>query len=52
MIKAGAIEGEDILPETALVKMMWVTGQTSDLDTAVSMLKEEISGEITARTLT
>lgn len=51
MIKAGAIEGEDILPEIALVKMMWVLGQTSDFDTAVKMLNENISGEITARTL-
>lgn len=50
MIKAGAIEGEDILPETALVKMMWVIGQTGEFDTAVNMLKEEISGEITTRT--
>jgi glutamyl-tRNA(Gln) amidotransferase subunit D len=50
MIKAGAIEGEDILPETALVKMMWVIGQTGEFDTAVNMLKEEISGEITVRT--
>lgn len=51
MIKAGAIEGEDILPEIALVKMMWVLGQTSDFDTAVKMLNENISGEITTRTL-
>jgi len=50
MIKAGAIEGEDILPETALVKMMWVLGQTSEFDTAVTMLKEDIRGETTART--
>jgi glutamyl-tRNA(Gln) amidotransferase subunit D len=51
MIKAGAIEGEDILPETALVKMMWVLGQTDDFDTAIKMLREDISGEFTARTL-
>lgn len=50
MIKAGAIEGEDILPETALVKMMWVIGQTSEFDAAVNTLKEDISGEITVRT--
>ncbi len=50
MIKAGAIEGEDILPETSLVKMMWVLGQTNEFDTAVKMLKENISGEITACT--
>jgi len=50
MIKAGAIEGEDTLPETSLVKLMWVLGQTSDFDKAVSMLRKDISGEITEST--
>jgi glutamyl-tRNA(Gln) amidotransferase subunit D len=51
MIKAGAIEGEDILPETALVKLMWVLGQTDGFDTAVKMLSKDISGEITECTI-
>jgi glutamyl-tRNA(Gln) amidotransferase subunit D len=51
MLKAGAIEGEDTLPETALVKMMWVLGQTDEFDKAVEMLREDISGEITESTL-
>ena len=51
MIKAGAIEGEDTLPETALVKMMWVLGQTDEFDKAIDMLRENISGEITECTL-
>jgi glutamyl-tRNA(Gln) amidotransferase subunit D len=46
MLKAGAIEGEDTLPETALVKLMWVLGQTDDFEKAISMLKEDLSGEI------
>jgi glutamyl-tRNA(Gln) amidotransferase subunit D len=46
MLKAGAIEGEDTLPETALVKLMWVLGQTDDFDKAIGMLKEDLSGEI------
>jgi glutamyl-tRNA(Gln) amidotransferase subunit D len=46
MLKAGAIEGEDTLPETALVKLMWVLGQTDDFEKAVSMLRENLSGEI------
>jgi glutamyl-tRNA(Gln) amidotransferase subunit D len=50
MIKAGAIEGEDTLPETSLVKLMWVLGQTNDFDKVVSMLREDISGEITEST--
>ena len=51
ILKAGAIEGEDALPETSLVKMMWVLGQTDDFETAVEMLKRNLSGEITACTL-
>jgi len=51
MIKAGAIEGEDTLPETALVKLMWVLGQTNEFDTAIKILREDISGEITECTI-
>ena len=47
MLKAGAIEGEDTLPETALVKLMWVLAQTDEFDKATEMLKEDLSGEIT-----
>ena len=32
LITAGVIPGEDMLPETAYVKLMWVLGQTSDDD--------------------
>ncbi len=44
MLKAGAIEGEDTLPETALVKLMWVLGQTDEFEKAVSMFGENLSG--------
>ena len=47
MLKAGAIEGEDTLPEIALVKLMWVLGQTDEFDEAIEMLREDLSGEIT-----
>ncbi|MGB9929948.1 MAG: Glu-tRNA(Gln) amidotransferase subunit GatD, partial [Methanosarcina sp.] len=47
MLKAGAIEGEDTLPETALVKLMWVLGQTDEFDKAIDMLQADLSGEIT-----
>ena len=47
MLKASAIEGEDTLPETALVKLMWVLGQTKEFDEAIEMLREDLSGEIT-----
>lgn len=51
MLKAGAIEGEDTLPETALVKMMWVVGQTNDYKIAIKMLKENLVWEITSSTM-
>ncbi len=51
ILKAGAIEGEDTLPETSLVKLMWVLGQTDDFETALKMLKSNLSGEVTACTL-
>ncbi|HEY3361756.1 MAG TPA: Glu-tRNA(Gln) amidotransferase subunit GatD [Methanosarcina sp.] len=47
MLKAGAIEGEDTLPETSLVKLMWVLGQTNEFDEAIAILREDLSGEIT-----
>lgn len=51
MLKAGAVEGEDTLPETALVKLMWVLGQTEEFDKAIEMLRENLNGEITECTL-
>lgn len=51
MLKAGAIQGEDTLPETALVKMMWVLGQTNDYEKAIKMLKENLALEIANSTV-
>ncbi|MGD8544628.1 MAG: Glu-tRNA(Gln) amidotransferase subunit GatD [Candidatus Bathyarchaeota archaeon] len=42
---------EDILPETALVKLMWVLGQTTNIEEAQKLLKQNISGEFSPRTL-
>jgi glutamyl-tRNA(Gln) amidotransferase subunit D len=47
----GVIPMEDILPETALVKMMWVLGQTKDSRKAEELLKTNIAGELSSRTL-
>jgi glutamyl-tRNA(Gln) amidotransferase subunit D len=41
----------DMLPETALVKMMWVLAQTKDAEEAKKMLKTNIAGELLPRTL-
>ena len=46
IIKAGAIEGEDMLPEVALVKLMWALGQTGDPDEVRTIMTQDLAGEI------
>lgn len=45
LLKAGAISGADMLPETALVKLMWVLGRTEDMDEIRRMMETNIAGE-------
>jgi glutamyl-tRNA(Gln) amidotransferase subunit D len=47
----GVIPLEDILPETAVVKLMWVFGQTKNVEEAKKLLKADISGEFSPRTI-
>lgn len=51
LLRAGIIEGGDMLPETALVKLMWVLGQTSRSDIAEvrRLMQKNIAGEIKGR---
>jgi glutamyl-tRNA(Gln) amidotransferase subunit D len=42
---------DDMFHETALVKLMWVLGQTSDQAEARELLKLNIAGEFSPRTL-
>ena len=49
LITAGVIPGEDMLPETAYVKLMWVLGQTSDEDEVRRLMTTDLRGEITQR---
>jgi len=49
LLHAGIIEGEDMLPETALVKLMWVLGQTTDMVEVRQLMHENIAGEIKGR---
>jgi glutamyl-tRNA(Gln) amidotransferase subunit D len=51
LLSLGVIPLEDMFPETALVKLMWVLGQTSDLDEAKKLLKANIAGEFSPRTM-
>ena len=41
----------DMLPETALVKLMWSLGQSEDLDEVKSLMRRNIAGEYSDRTL-
>jgi glutamyl-tRNA(Gln) amidotransferase subunit D len=51
ILKAGAIESEDMLSEVALVKLMWVLGQTRDQEKVTAMMHTNIAGELTRSTL-
>jgi glutamyl-tRNA(Gln) amidotransferase subunit D len=51
LMNRGVIPLEDMFPETALVKLMWVLGQTSDQEEAKKLLKLNIAGEFSPRTL-
>jgi glutamyl-tRNA(Gln) amidotransferase subunit D len=51
LLNAGVISLEDMLSETALVKLMWALGQTKSLEEARRLLTSNIAGEISSRTL-
>jgi glutamyl-tRNA(Gln) amidotransferase subunit D len=49
LLKAGVIEGEDMTPETALVKLMWVLGHTRDPKEVARAMLANVAGEINPR---
>ncbi|MCS7120581.1 MAG: Glu-tRNA(Gln) amidotransferase subunit GatD [Nitrososphaerota archaeon] len=51
LLTAGVIPLEDMLPETALVKLMWILGQTKNQDEVRSLLKANIANEISPRSI-
>ncbi|MFC1487514.1 Glu-tRNA(Gln) amidotransferase subunit GatD [Thermoproteota archaeon] len=51
LLSLGVISLDDMLPETAYVKLRWVLGQTSKIEEAKSLLKENVANEYSARTL-
>lgn len=50
LLNAGVIEGEDMLAEVALVKLMWAFGQTSDTEEVKNIMRTNYAGEINWRT--
>jgi glutamyl-tRNA(Gln) amidotransferase subunit D len=49
LLAAGVIEGGDMLPEVALVKMMWVLGSEKDKKKAAALMQDNLKGECTKR---
>jgi len=50
MLDAGAIEGEDMLPEVALVKLMWVLANSASLEEVQTLMRTPLAGEISHST--
>jgi glutamyl-tRNA(Gln) amidotransferase subunit D len=50
MLDAGAIEGEDMLPEMALVKLMWAVANAKSPEDIRTLMKKSIAGEISHST--
>jgi glutamyl-tRNA(Gln) amidotransferase subunit D len=51
LLALGVISLDDMLPETAYVKLRWVLGQTKDNEEAKGLLRRNIANEYSARTL-
>jgi len=51
LLEIGVIPLGDMLPETALVKMMWVLGQTRNVGEAKRLLIENVADEFSSRTV-
>ncbi|KXB09523.1 glutamyl-tRNA amidotransferase [candidate division MSBL1 archaeon SCGC-AAA833F18] len=49
LLQLGVIPGEDMLPEAAYVKLMWVLSHAKDLEEVRELMLENIAGEITSR---
>ena len=50
LLAIGVVPLKDMLPETALVKLMWVLGQTKDIAEAKSLLTTNVAYEFSPRT--
>lgn len=50
LLRLGVIPGEDMLPEVAWVKLMWVLGRTKDPAKVARLMQQNLAGEITSRT--
>ncbi len=51
LLQAGVLPLDDMLAETALVKLMWVLGNSTTREDAERMMRENLAGETTERSL-
>jgi glutamyl-tRNA(Gln) amidotransferase subunit D len=51
LLKAGVVPLEDMLPETALPKLMWALANSKSAEETKTLMRENISGEVTPRTV-
>jgi len=51
LLAMGVISLDDMLPETAFVKLRWVLGQTTKIEEVKRLLEENIANEYSARAL-
>jgi glutamyl-tRNA(Gln) amidotransferase subunit D len=49
LLDIGVVPLDNMLPETALMKLSWVLGQTDDHDEVLRLMRHPVGGEITAR---
>jgi len=49
LMAKGVVPAENMLPETAFIKLSWALGQTSDLEEVKRIMLTPINGEITPR---
>ena len=49
--KAGVVPLEDMLPETALAKLMWSLANSGSAEETKRVMRENLAGEITSRTI-
>ena len=50
ILEGGAIEGEDMLPEVALVKLMWTLANAKSPEDIRTLMKTPLAGEISFST--
>ena len=51
LLSLGVIPLEDIVPETALTKLMWVLGNYKNIDEAKKIMLTNLAGEFSTRSI-